>query len=100
MVKKRDIEWTPLALADFKEILTYYKKRSPQGYKLVKKAILDTLETVSKSPTAFVKDDLKKPADDAIRTFTVYHTRLVYLVTSKTIVVLRIRHTSREPLEH
>lgn len=100
MVKKREIEWTIMARSDFKEILTYYKKRSPQGYKLVKNAVIETLELVSKSATAFVTDELKNPKDDKIRTFTVYHTRVAYLISGSKVVVLRLRHTSREPKEY
>jgi plasmid stabilization system protein ParE len=100
MVKRNQIEWTLSARSDFKEILSYYKKRSLQGHQLVKSAILAALVSASHSAKAFVKDELKRPSDENVRTFTVYHIRVAYLVLNKKIIVLRLRHTSREPLEY
>lgn len=98
--KKRIIEWTLLAKKDLKEVLAFYKKKSPQGYHLVRTAILETVNDCAKNPAIFVTDELKKPKDENIRTFTVYHTRVSYHESPTQITVLRLRHTSREPLKY
>ena len=80
--------------------LKFYKKKSPQGYNLVKDAILETVIDASKSPEIFKTDDLKKDNDDTVRVFTVYHIRVAYQITAEGIQILRLRHTSREPKEY
>lgn len=97
MVKPKSIEWTLSATKDFKQILSWYAKRSKHGFFLVKTAIIDNINQASKSPTLFITDPLKKPQNDAVRTFTVYQIRVSYLIYQDKIVVLRLRHTSREP---
>ncbi len=102
MVKKKKalIEWTLLAREDLKDVLEFYKNKSPQGYKLVKDAILEAIMEASKSPEIFKADNLKKNNDGTVRVFTVYHTRVAYQITKEGIEVLRLRHTSREPQEY
>ncbi|HXB39512.1 MAG TPA: type II toxin-antitoxin system RelE/ParE family toxin [Bacteroidia bacterium] len=102
MVKPRglDVEWTLSAREDLKEILTYYKKKSTQSYKLVKIAILDNVKQAANAPLIFTEDKLKKPKDNKIRAFTVYHIRVSYLIETNKLVLLRLRHTSREQKEY
>jgi plasmid stabilization system protein ParE len=95
--KNAKIEWTVFAKDDLKTVLNYYKKKSTQGYILVKKAIVETVISASKSPEIFKIDNLTENNDGTIRVFIVYHTRVVYQITEGGIVVLRLRHTSREP---
>ena len=99
-VKHRDIEWTFMAKDDLKTILSYYKKQSLQGYTLVKEAILENINKAVTSPAIFVTDELKKPKEESVRTFTVYHTRVSYQISEDKITILRLRHTSREPLDY
>ncbi len=56
--------------------------------------------SASKSPKIFKADGLKKDNDGTVRVFTVYHTRVAYQIKEDRIVVLRLRHTSREPQEY
>lgn len=95
-----DVEWTLSAKEDLKEILTYYKKKSMQGYKLVKTAILDNIRQAVNAPLIFTEDKLRKPKDNSVRAFTVYHIRVSYIIEKNKLLVLRLRHTSREPKEH
>lgn len=97
--KNAKIDWTILAKDDFKTILKYYKKKSHQGYILVKDAIIETVISASKSPEIYKVDSLKKDNDGTVRVFTVYHTRVTYQITGDGIIVLRLKHTSEEPLE-
>jgi plasmid stabilization system protein ParE len=89
-----------MAKDDLKNILSFYKKQSFQGYTLVKQAILENINKAASSPLIFVNDELKKPKEASILTFTVYHTRVSYQVSEDKIIILRLRHTSREPLDY
>jgi len=102
MVKPKElrIEWTLMAKDDFKSILSYYKKRSPKGYGLVKTAVIENIKQAARAPIIFNSDLLKNPKDVNVRAFTVYHTRVSYLIEKDKLVVLRLRHTSREPKEY
>ena len=102
MVKPKGlrIEWTLMAKDDFKSILFYYKKRSPKGYSLVKEAVLENIKQAARAPIIFNWDTLKSPKDINVRAFTVYHTRVSYRIERDRLVVLRLRHTSREPKEY
>ena len=100
MKKNVTIEWTLNAKIDLKEVLQFYKKRSAQGYVLVKNGIIEAVVAASKSPEIYKADSLKKDNDGTVRVFTVYHTRVAYQITKQGIVILRLRHTSREPQEY
>ncbi len=65
MVKASDlsIEWTLSARLDVKDILSYYKKKSPKGHQLVKAAILENIKQIAKSPVIFKADALKNAND-------------------------------------
>jgi plasmid stabilization system protein ParE len=100
MVKrsKLSIIWTENARNDFKEVLSYYKSKSPLDFKLVKEAILFNIQKISTAPNIFERDKLKKDENLSFRVFIVYHTRVTYQITKTEIIIHRIRHTSREPL--
>jgi plasmid stabilization system protein ParE len=53
-----------------------------------------------KNPYLFEADKLKDPPDAAFRAFIVFSYRVSYQIVaeSKEIRILRIRHTSQEPL--
>lgn len=94
------IEWTLLAKEDMREVLAFYKQKSSIGYNLVKDSILETIVSASKSPEIFKADNFKKDNDGTIRVFTVYHTRVAYQIKDYGILILRLRHTSREPINY
>lgn len=94
------IEWTLLAKAQLKEVLSFYKSQTEQGHTLVKEAIIVNIDNAAKIPKIFAADKLKQNNDGTFRAFTVYHTRISYRFDEKTLTVLRLRHTSREPLEY
>lgn len=92
--------WDRNALDEFKNILTYLENQSKQAPKIVKNAIIDKLELVKTNPLTFELDKLKDPPNKEFRAFVVFSYRVTYQIKSDTkeIRVLRIRHTSREPL--
>ena len=83
-----------------KEIYNYIYQASPQGAKKVKDEILATVKKLPTDSQIFVADDLKVDNDGSYRVFYIYSYRIVYKITPDSILILRIRHTSREPKEY
>lgn len=101
MVKpKFKIVWDKKALDHFKEILTYLEKQSVQAPKIVKSAVVSRLDVIKTNPFISELDKLKIPPNKDFRAFIVFSYRVTYQIKTdlKEIRVLRIRHTSREPL--
>lgn len=94
------IVWDKKALDHFKEILTYLEEKSDQAPKIVKNTIIDKLELIKLSPQICETDKLKDQPNKDFRAFIVFNYRVSYQIIfeTKEIRVLRIRHTSREPL--
>lgn len=94
------IIWDKTALDHFKNILTYLQKQSDQAPKIVKDAILTRLDLIKTSPLICESDKLKDTPSKYFKAFIVFSYRVTYQIKSDTkeIRVLRIRHTSREPL--
>ena len=94
------IIWDRKALDHFKDILSYLEKQSQQAPKIVKDAILSRLNVIKTNPLIAELDKLKDVPNKDFRAFVVYSYRVTYQIKSDTkeIRVLRIRHTSREPL--
>lgn len=94
------LTWDRKALDHFKDILAYLEKQSEQAPKIVKTAILERLELIKTNPLICELDKLKDAPNKYFRAFVVFSYRVTYQISaeSKEIRVLRIRHTSREPL--
>src|SRR3990167_5892198 len=102
MVKPKSytIVWDRLALDNFKDILDFLSKQSPQAPKIVKEGVLSRLDDVKKNALIFELDKLKESPNKEFRAFVIFSYRETYQIirATKEIRVLRIRHTSREPL--
>jgi plasmid stabilization system protein ParE len=96
------VTWDAEALNQFKEILSYLGEQNVQAPKIVKKAILDRIDQIRNNPLLYEPDSLRIPSDIHYRAFIVYNFRVTYQIKPETqeIRILRIRHTSREPLGH
>lgn len=101
MVKEnRIIIWDDEAKLYFKAAIKYIKQESPQGAEKVRKEILKSINSLSINPLLFEADKFKKKNKGAYRAFTVYHYRVTYKITDSHIYILRLRHTSQDPLEY
>ena len=94
------IVWDRKALDNFKEILSYIEKQSKQAPKIVKGAINARLDVIKTNPLIAELDKLKDSPNKEFRAFVIYSYRVTYQIKTDVgeIRVLRIRHTSREPL--
>ena len=97
---KIKIEWNNEASFQFYEILDYLANESDKAVSIVGNAILDEIESLVKFPEKHPPDRFKKNKDGNFRAFVVYSYRISYLLENDSVYVLRIRHTSREPLEY
>jgi len=101
MVKKRrTVIWDTQAVDHLKEIYDYIKIDSLQAAQKVKSEILATTKILSSNPELFAVDLLKDNNDGSYRAFFIYSYRIAYKITDDSILILRIRHTSREPEEY
>lgn len=102
MVKHRTFKiiWDVNALNDFVEILEFLSKKGNQAPRIVKQGILTRLEVIRKNAFICETDKLKDTQDREFRAFVVYSYRITYQIKSSLneIRVIRVRHTSREPL--
>lgn len=102
MVKKKSfkIAWDRNALDDFKEILEYLSQQSTEAPKIVKKGVLSRLDVIKTNVLICETDKLKDVPSKDFRAFVIYSYRITYQVKpeEKIIRIIRIRHTSREPL--
>lgn len=96
------ISWDRKALDHLKEILSHLAKQSNQAPKIVKSAILERLDLISTNPLISESDKLKDPTNKDFRAFVVFNYRVTYEIKADTheIRILRVRHTSREPLDY
>jgi len=94
------IIWDRKALDHFKDILVYLENQNKQAPIIVKNAVISRLNVIKTNPLISVQDQLKDPPNKDFRAFVVFSYRVTYQIKldAKEIRVLRIRHTSREPL--
>lgn len=94
------VVWDVEALNQFKEVLTYLEGQSEQAPKIVKQAILDRIKVLVKNPFSCELDKLREPSSEEFRAFVAFSYRITYQIQleSNEIRILRVRHTSREPL--
>lgn len=91
------IRWTDDAADQFAEILEYILLESPAGATIVKNAVFDRVRQLDRHPFMYDLDVLCEDNDGSYRAFTVYHYRITYRISENEVVIIRIRHTSREP---
>ncbi len=92
--------WDKAALDELVEIIDYIFKESPQGARIVRDSIQSQVNSIKKNPLIFEVDHLKLNNEGSFRSTTIYNYRITYKISKNQIFILRVRHTSREPLEY
>lgn len=98
--KLKEVIWSKEAVEELEEIHEYLKKRSEWVAKKVIHEILIQTAKLNRDWNLCEKDELKDGNDGSYKVIFVYHFRITYRIKAKQIHVLRVRHTSREPLAH
>ena len=94
------VVWSKNGSIQLKESLKDLRKKSPKSALKVKAEILKTSRELSKNPEIYSLDRFKRNNDGSIRAFEKYSYRVTYQVEKTRVVILRVRHAKREPLEH
>ena len=97
--KKISIIWSSDASSHLLEILEYLHAESETAANIVAGTLFQTIEKLPAQPLSHPKDRFRKNNKGECRACIVYSYRISYLVSENEIIILRIRHTSREPLE-
>ena len=93
-----EIIWSPTAVKELKEIYLYLQKDSKSTASKVRSSILNQIEKLTIYPTVFELDRFMSSINENYRAFEKYRYRVVYKHTEGELHIIRIRHTSREPL--
>jgi plasmid stabilization system protein ParE len=97
---KRKVIWDTKAYLQLEKEHKYIKKNSVTAANKVRKSIRDTAKNLALHSDIFSLDRFKKNNDGNYRAFEKYSYRVTYKVKETQIIILRVRHTSREPLEY
>jgi plasmid stabilization system protein ParE len=102
MNPKYTVIWERGALEEFKMILTYLHNQSLNASRIVKLKMLNRVELLKSNPRLAEADKLKSDPNANFHAFVVFSYRLTYQIIEeeKRIRILRIRHTSKEPLNY
>ena len=102
MVKKKayQVIWSDMAKGQLKEAYEYIKKDSEKNAKTVRTRILESTRILSKGTEIYKADELKSDNKGDYRAYVIYNYRITYKIADGRIEIVRVRHTSREPLGH
>lgn len=93
------IIWSSYALQQLEDIHFYilFESKSIQIADKVINKIFDSTEILKTKPEIYKLDAKKENNDDTFRSYFVYDYMISYQITLNSILILRVRHTSRKP---
>ena len=100
MVENLKVVWSKTSQKQLEKYYNYIKQDSLQSAEKVKIEILKITKSLPKSPTRYALDKYRKNNKGDIRAFEKFSLRIAYQVTDHQIKIIRVRHTSRSPLEY
>lgn len=97
---KYKIIWDRGALEEFRSILFYLQNQSSNASRIVKLTLFDRLELLKINPSLAEVDRLKNEPNLNFHAFVFFSYRVTYqIIEDKNLIrILRVRHTSKEPL--
>ena len=100
MVRKQvyKVIWEDAALNYLSAQLEFVSKSSEDAPGIIKKAIIKKLQAAKRNPFIFESDKYKIENDGSYKAFVVFSYRISYRIKESTIRIIRIRHTSQDPL--
>jgi len=100
MVKTKRVIWPAKARKQLLEAYEYIKLDSVQNAEKVRKDILASTRELSISSKVYRPDKYKKDNDGNFRAFELHRYRIAYHIGKDEITVVRVRHSSMEPLDY
>lgn len=94
------VVWSNSAKAELKKAYEYIALDSLQNAQMVRDALIDLTIELPKHPEKYHSDKFKKDNDGTWRAFEKYHYRITYRILKNQIRIVRMRHTSKSPLNY
>ncbi len=93
----REVRWPYQAQSQLAKAYAYILRDSHQNAGKIKNDILASTRKLATSPEIYPIDKYRRSNDGSFRAYELHHYRIAYQVTEKEIIIVRVRHTSREP---
>lgn len=93
----REIKWPRSVQLQLEKAYQYIVENSFQNAEKVKADILSSIRMMASNPEIHPPDKFRKNNDGSFRAFEIHHYRVAYRVTEEAIIIVRIRHTGKEP---
>lgn len=101
MVEKGyEVVWTKRSQKQMRQVFKHICKDSPKNASKVILEIAEAVEKAIPNPEIYAPDKYKTDNDGSYRALEKHHYRVAYRFTRNVIRVLRVRHTSMEPLKY
>ncbi len=98
--KSYEIIWSKRSQRQMKQVFEHIHKDSPKNASKVVTDIALAVHKAISNPEIYGPDKYKRNNDGSYRAFEKHRYRVVYRFVKNNIRVLRVRHTSMEPLEY
>ncbi len=83
-----------------RQVFKHISKDSPKNATKVIQGIAEAVQKAKPNPEIYGTDKYKTDNDGSYRALEKHHYRVVYRFSKNIIRVLRVRHTSMEPLKY
>jgi plasmid stabilization system protein ParE len=101
MVEKGyEVVWTKRSQKQMRQVFKHISKDSPKNASKVVQEIAEAVQKAIPNPEIYAPDKYKTDNDGSYRALEKHHYRVAYRFSKNIIRVLRVRHTSMEPLEY
>ncbi len=96
--KRYKIIWDNQALHQLQQYFEYVYKQNPSAPEVIKNRLLNKLKVIKTNPFICEDDKFKNNNAGLYKAFIVYSYRVTYKIHEDKIHIIRVRHTSKEPL--
>ena len=97
---KRKVTWGKRAAREFNAAIKYIRKDSEQNADNVKEIMLNKINGLADNKVVHRRDPYKKNNDGKFLYFEILRYRIVYYAAPDEVIIIRIRHTKREPKKY
>jgi plasmid stabilization system protein ParE len=93
----KEVRWPPRAQNQLAKAYSHILIDSYQNAEKVRADILASTRKLAANPEMHPRDKYRKDNDGSFRAYELHHYRIAYRITEKEIIIVRVRHTGREP---
>ena len=91
------VVWSLQAIHQLEKAYEYILKDSFQNAEKVRRDILQSTHKLPDHPEIYSPDKYKKNNDGSFRAYELHSYRIAYKIITERIIIVRVRHTKREP---